>query len=71
MNGFMPRGIDGFTERTKMKCSNVGCRNYDEDAKIPCAECQERERRTETKENRDRAWRIEQMKKHQRKDNNK
>ena len=54
-----------------MKCSNVGCRNYDYDAKTPCAECQERERRTETKENRDRAWRIEQMKKHQRKDNNK
>ena len=55
-----------------MKCNRKNCvkDNFDATALQPCEACikHERERLTETKENRDRAWRIEQMKKHIRKD---
>ena len=48
----------------KYQCSNLHCKNYDEHATKPCHDCQERERLTETPENRERQKRIDAWKRH-------
>ena len=42
-----------------MKCSNVHCEHYDENAIHPCPECQRREQMTEPQDLREKKKRID------------